>query len=556
MRWRRSTWRDPEIAPDEIFLDATNAPLFDRARFEGRLERPLGRSTFTFIGGVLGLVLLILVGQLWNLQIFQGTTYAAMSARNSLSSQVVFANRGVVSDVQGVPLITNEAGEEGHVVRRYLTPGLGSVLGYISYPKKDSSGNYYDTEITGLAGIEAYFNTVLGGENGTLLVERDALGEVQSQGVIISPVNGSDLALTIDMRAQKALYDAIRSLADRVPFIGGAGILMEVNTGAVRALVSYPEYDSNILSSGAPSDSIAGYNASARKPYLDRAVVGLYAPGSIVKPFEAAGALTDGIITPDVTVNSTGSISVANPYDPKHPTIFKDWKALGVVDMREAIAWSSDIYFYMVGGGYGGQKGLGIERLAYWYRVFGLESPTGVELPNESSGFVPTPAWKEKTYNEIWRIGDTYHTAIGQYAMQITPIEMARAFAAIANGGKLVKPTLIKDAPLQGESVAVSQEALRVVREGMRKGVTEGTSAGLYPLESFVHLAGKTGTAQTGVHNEFYNSWAAGFFPYENPKYVYVVVMEKGPSTNTTGGVYVMSQFLSKLHQTAPEYFE
>ncbi|HRH24603.1 MAG TPA: penicillin-binding transpeptidase domain-containing protein, partial [Candidatus Paceibacterota bacterium] len=177
-----------------------------------------------------------------------------------------------------------------------------------------------------------------------------------------------------------------------------------------------------------------------------------------------------------------------------------------------------------------------------------------IEIENENSGFTPSPAWKEKTYGEPWRIGDTYNTSIGQYAMQITPLEAVRAVAAVANGGKLLRPTLVKDAPIQGESIAISPESLKIAREGMRLGVTEGTSIGLNPL-SYVKAAGKTGTAQLGVHNEYYNSWAVGFFPYDKPKYAYVVVMERGPAGNPTGGIYVMSQVFSKLRYSAPEYF-
>jgi penicillin-binding protein 2 len=370
------------------------------------------------------------------------------------------------------------------------------------------------------------------------------------------PMPGEDIRLSIDTRAQEAFFEVVSEVADQIPYLGGAGVLMDVETGAIRALVSYPEFDPNVLASGGPRETIAAYNASARKPYLDRAIAGLYAPGSIVKPLSAAGALTDGIITPEVTVNSTGSISIPNPYDPERPSIFKDWKALGIVDMRDAIAWSSDIYFYMLGGGYGGQSGLGIERLAEWYRAFGLERTTGIELSGESAGFVPTPLWKEGEYEEPWRIGDTYHTAIGQYAMQVTPIAVARAFAAVANGGKLVTPSLREGAPVTGETLAIDPLALQVAREGMRQAVTEGTAVGLSSLDSITRVAAKTGTAQTGVRNEFYNSWIVGFFPYEKPKYVFVVVMERSPAGTTTGGVYVMSQFLPKLHRVAPDYFE
>ena len=386
-------------------------------------------------------------------------------------------------------------------------------------------------------------------------MEEDARGSVQSQGTIVTPKNGVNLELSVDARAQSALYEAISGLADKVPFQGGSGILMDVNTGEILALVSYPEFNPNVLSSGQPSETIAAYQKDKRQVYLDRAVTGLYTPGSIIKPLEAAGAISDGNVTPEQGIVSTGSISIPNKYDPAHPSIFKDWKAHGWVDARRAIAVSSDVYFYAVGGGYGNIKGLGIERLKYWFESFGLTSSTGIELLGEKKGFVPTPAWKESTLKEPWRLGDTYHTAIGQYAMQITPIEAARAIAAVANGGKLVRPTVLKGQAPEGQSIAIAQSALQVAREGMRLGATEGTSIGLNDL-SYVRIAGKTGTAQLGFHNEWYNSWAVGFFPYENPKYVYVVVMERGPSGNATGGVYVMHQFLQKLHATAPEYFK
>ncbi len=545
---------DRELAPDEIFLDSSNLPDFDSGRLEGRLERPVSRTAFIGLSAGVGLLFLVLIVQAVNLELVKGTAYAAQSEKNRLRPEVIFAERGAITDRYGTPLAWNEAGEDGYPERKYMTPGFGHVLGYVSYPEKDKAGNYYETEIEGMAGIERAFDETLAGKNGTLLVEEDARGKVESQGSIVAAKNGDTLALAIDARAQEAFAAAIKELADKIPFKGGAGVLMDVNTGEVRALVSYPEYDPNVLSSGKDRNAIVAYNKDAREPYLDRPVSGLYTPGSIVKPMIAAGVYNDGIISPDKIIVSTGSISLPNPYDPSHPSIFKDWKALGAMNMRSAVAYSSDVYFYTVTGGFAGQKGLGIDRLDYWYKAFGFTAKTGIEIQNENTGFIPTPAWKEKTYGEPWRIGDTYHTGIGQYAMQITPLEAVRAVAAVANGGKLVKPTLIKDAPVQGESIAVNPEGLQIVREGMRMGVTEGTSVGLHAL-SYVNAAGKTGTAQLGVHNEYYNSWAVGFFPYENPKYAYAVVMERGPAGNATGGIYVMSQVFSKLRYTAPDYF-
>ncbi len=559
MRWFRRRRgrgrRTRELAPEDILLDAENLPDFNKGNLEGKLEKPIPRTTYLGLAVVFMLGFTVLSAQAVHLQLLQGQKYREQSERNRVRPEVIFAARGAIVDRNGEPLVSNEVSEDGHITRKYAYPAFSHLLGYVSYPKKDTSGNYYDTVIKGLSGVEASMDDRLAGENGTLLVEEDARGAVQSQGAIQPPKNGETFTLSVDARAQRAFHDAIAEVADKVPYKGGSGVLMDVNTGEIIALASYPEYDPNVMSAGSPSDVIAAYQRDSRQIFLDRAVGGLYTPGSIVKPLEAAGALSDGTIVPETSVFSSGSISIPNPYFPDKPTIFKDWKALGLMDTRHAIAWSSDVFFYAVGGGYGSVKGLGIERLKYWYDTFGLTSKTGIELQGEKAGFVPTPAWKEKTFKEPWRIGDTYHTAIGQYAMQVTPLEAARAIAAVANGGKLVKPTVLKGTQPVGQSIAISQYALQVAREGMRLGVTEGTSHGLNDL-SYVKLAGKTGTAQLGVHNEWYNTWAVGFFPYDKPKYVYVVVMERGPAGTSIGGIYVMHQFFQKLHQTAPEFFD
>lgn len=548
-------YREREIAPDEIFLDASNIPDFDSGRLEGRLEAPLSRRAYAWLGGGIALLILILGGQAWNLQIRQGSVYASQSERNSLRPVTLFAPRGAITDRNGVLLAQNHSTDDGFTKRIYQAPGFAHLLGYVSYPKKDTSGNFYETETQGLAGVEETFNALLAGHNGQVLVEEDALGDVVSQGVTVPAVSGETLTLSIDARVQQAFYTAISQLAERIPFVGGSGVLMDVHTGEIYALVSYPEYDPNILSSGTPSEVIASYATDPSRPYVDRAVSGLYTPGSIVKPMEAAGAYSDGIIAPGTSIYSSGSISIPNRYNPDKPTIFRDWKAHGYTDMRHAIAVSSDVYFYAIGGGYGAQRGLGIERLRYWYEAFGLATSTGIELSGEAVGFVPSPAWKKEVLGEEWNIGNTYHTAIGQYAMQITPVEAARAVAAIANGGTLVTPTVIKDAVTRNVQMTIDPEGLRIAREGMRLGVLEGTSKGLNDL-SFVSLASKTGTAQLGVNNEFYNMWVVGFFPYEAPKYAYVVVMERGPAGNGVGGIYAMHQILQEMHENAPEYFK
>jgi penicillin-binding protein 2 len=535
-----------EIAPDEIFLDTQISDDFDRDRFEGRLERPLTRSSFVTIGIVIGVVFLFLIGGAWNLQIRQGTLYAAESAHNSLAATTIFAERGTIVDDTGAVLAENEQASDGSVQRVYTIPAMGQVIGYVSYPKKDSSGNYYDTEETGVTGIEEEFNSTLAGQNGQLLAETDAFGHVQSQGTIVPAVNGSTLQLSIDGNLESLFANALADISNKEHFIGGAGVIIDVHTGAVKAIVSYPYYDPNVMSNGEPVATIAAYDTDPDRPFLDRAVAGLYAPGSIVKPMEAAGALTDGVITPETTVNDPGFISIPDPYDPTQTYIYKDWKVLGIVDVEKAIAWSSDVFFYTVGGGYGDIKGLGIDRLDYWFEQFGLGEPTGIDLPGEASGLVPSPAWKEATLGQPWYLGDTYHTAIGQYSMQVTPIQMVRAIAAVANGGQLLTPTILAGQKPEYTTVPVSAASIETVHEGMRLGVTSALSEAINL--PYVSVAAKTGTAQVGALNQYDNAWVEGFWPYDNPEYAFAVVLERGPVGVGEEGVNVMQELFESLY--------
>ncbi len=548
--WQSRPRRDPEIEPDEIFIDSSTA--FDRARFEGRIEKPLSRGTFFSLSIVLGMLAVILIVRSWNLQVTNGTVFAAESARNSLESTILLAPRGIITDEHGVVLAENAESADGSVTRVYPIPSLGQIIGYVSYPKKDSHGVYYDTSETGLAGVEAEYDPFLTGVNGRVLIEKDALGRVRSQGVVLPAKDGGTLRLSIDANLEQLFARAVKDVATKQSFIAGAGVILDVNTGEVRAIVSYPSYDPNVMANGGPASAIDGYNSDPGRPFLDHAVQGVYAPGSIVKPFVASGALTDGVITPSTIIDDPGFLSLPDPYHPGKTFIYKGWKALGLVDVRKAIAWSSDVFFYTVGGGFGSQKGLGIDRLDYWYRQFGLGSPTGIDLPGEVSGLIPTPAWKEAVFKEPWYLGDTYFTAIGQYSMQVTPIQMARATAALANGGRLFTPTLLAGQAPSYSTVPVDPSALEVVREGMREGVT---SALAHAIDlPYLSVAAKTGTAQVGAHNQYDNAWAEGFFPYDHPRYAFAVVLERGPSGAGEQAVNVMRDLFDALRAENSPY--
>lgn len=532
--WRRTKRRNSEIAPDEIFLDASNAPAFNRARFEGRIEKPLPRATFLSLVGVCALLMLILLVRAWNLQITNGAAFAAKSANNSLEVRTLFAPRGIITDIFGVVVAENIEKDDGSVRRNYPIPSFAHVIGYASYPKKDAKGIYYDTGQTGLAGIEAEYDSLLAGKNGQLLTETDVFGRVRSEGIMVPAEAGKTVQLSIDANLQELFARAIINVARTRNFIAGAGVIMDIHTGAIRAMVSYPSYDSNVMASGGPSETIAGYSTDPGRPFIDHAVQGVYAPGSVVKPFIAAGALTDGIITKETIINDRGFISLPDPYRPGKSYIFKGWKVLGPMDVQSAIAWSSDIFFYAVGGGFGNQKGLGIHRLEYWYRQFGMGSVTGIDVPGEAAGLIPNPEWKRATLHEPWYLGDTYFTAIGQYSVQVTPIQMVRATAAVANGGKLFTPTLLAGQTPSYTTVPVSAAALAEVRAGMRKTVTNAIAGAInFP---YIKVAAKTGTAETGTRNQYDNSWIEGFFPYEDPTYAFVVVLERAPAAVAGAG--------------------
>ncbi len=553
--WPRRRRRYTEINPEEILIDSSNVSQFDIDQLEGKIERPIGRRSLAWVGGVLALVCIGYIARAGMLQIVHGAAYAKQAAENTLAEHVLFADRGIITDRNGVELAFNTISttdqEKDFADRTYSDhAGLAHVLGYVTPPAKDTSGFYFRTSFAGVDGIEEAYNDTLQGKNGTTLTETDARGTIVSESARLPPVHGKTLTLSIDAEITEALHLAIKERADLSGYQGGSGVIIDVQTGELLALTSYPEYAPQDLSRGS-STTLAALLADTRQPFLDRAISGLYAPGSIVKPIMAAAALNEGIIDEHKQILSTGAISIPNPYDASNPTIFKDWKAHGWVDMRKALAVSSDVYFYAIGGGYLDQPGLGIARIETYLRMFGFGKETGLAGFAEPKGTIPNPAWKEATFNgDPWRLGNTYHTAIGQYGVQITPLQAARATAAVANGGVLLTPTLIANSAPRGSSLPISSYALRVAREGMRQAAMPGGTAAALALP-FVDIAAKTGTAQVGAKNEFMNSWVIGFFPYENPKYAFAVVLERGPAGTLFGAPAVMNGFFTWMHQHA-----
>lgn len=563
--WKKSRGR--EIDPEDIFLDSSNRAQFNASQFEGRIERPVSHLAILSVGIVFMLAILIFAGKAFHLQVLQGQAYADISRNNRLDRDIIFASRGIITDRTGAELAWNEpqfavgTEESGatttlpYAKRVYeARPGFAHILGFVRYPKADASGSWWREEYTGVSGIEHALDSELAGENGSVMSETDARGKLVRSDIVDPPRDGRAVQLSIDADVQAKLAEVLQVHAKNNRFQGGAAMIMDVRTGELLAMTSFPEYDNGAFSDGDQA-AITSADTDALTPLLNRAVAGVYAPGSIVKPMFAAAALHEGIIDPSKAILSTGSISIPNPYFPDKPSIFRDWKAHGYTDMRRAIAVSSDVYFYAIGGGYQDQKGLGIQKIDDYARMFGFGATSGFMLGGEAEGTIPTPEWKREVFNDEWRLGDTYNTAIGQYGFQVTPLQVMRYVAALANGGTLLKAHLLMGQPVEGTKIELTDKELRIAREGMRQAVGEGGTAASLNIGG-IELAGKTGTAQVGTRNQYMNSWVIGFWPASAPKYAFAVVLEKAPAGTNSGAAPAMSQFFYWLRDAKPEYIQ
>lgn len=433
---------------------------------------------------------------------------------------------------------------EKNTVRNYVMgPVFSHVLGYTGRVTKDNLEvleNYSASDYIGKDGLEKFYESELRGTPGETEVVRTAMGVKKEDKVISEPVAGYNLVLNIDAKLQKTVYDSLEKSIKNLGSKKGAAVALNPKTGAVLALVSYPSYDDNMFSQGI---SKADFNAiinDANQPFFNRVISAQYPAGSTIKPFLAMGALEENIISPTKLINDIGYILVHSQYDPSVSYKFAGVVPHGWVDMKKAIAVSSNVYFYTVGGGYENQQGLGPTRIKKYLDLFGWEQKTGIDLPQEFKGFVPSPDWKKKVKKENWWDGDTYNLSIGQSDLQVTPLQVAVAYSYIANGGTMYKPQVVqkiingsgKDAPVvkefQPEIISqnfIDPKSVSIVREGMLDGVQKdyGSSYMLHDLP--VTVAGKTGTAETNKAG-FYNTWSVSFAPYNNPEIVFVTTIE------------------------------
>jgi penicillin-binding protein 2 len=414
--------------------------------------------------------------------------------------------------------------------------GLSHILGYtgkISVDELQTLGpDYSPIDYVGKMGIEYSWEKELKGVAGRKNIEVDALGRQKTILSEVPAIDGANLQLTIDSRLQQKVEEVTKAYLQKANLHRAAVVIMNPNNGEILSLLSLPAYDNNLFAKGISQEEYQHFLNDPDRPLFNRVVNGEFPSGSTVKPVYAAGALEEKIITAATSVLSTGGLRIGQWF-------FPDWKAggHGQTDVKKALALSVNTFFYYIGGGYGDFKGLGLDGLVKYARLFGLGVVTGIDLPGERPGFVPSAAWKKATKNESWYIGDTYHLAIGQGDLIVTPIQVANYTAAIANGGTLYKPHLVKNIlgednklvqaiqPVVIRTNLVDPQNLEIVRSGMRDTVTVGSARSLNTLP--VEVAGKTGTAQWSAKKATH-AWFIGFAPYDHPQLVITVLVEEG----------------------------
>lgn len=540
-----------QIDPDQILLDAKNLPGFNIDQFEGRIAKPVSVKIIFILQIFFLLVVVSFISRVFFLQIVEGDQNFELSEKNKLRQSIIFADRGIIYDSKNIPLAWNEPTKDGQDFsqRKYIDSiGFGKLLGYVDYPKKDSSGFYYSKDILGIEGIEFIYNDLLKGQNGSKIIETNSIGEVVDDATIRRPIPGNDIRLTIDYEMQSMLAQAMQKSIDQFGFTGGAGVMMDVNTGDLLTYVNLPEYNPEILSIGSDKESISNFFNNPNNPFLDRVSRGLYTPGSIVKPFVALAALEENLISPYKIINTKGFISIPNPYNPDNPSLFNDWKNHGPINMKDAIAVSSNVYFYIVGGGFEEQKGLGIETLNKYLSMFSFGQTIQTSEFTSLPGVVPNPEWKRKVFNDAWRVGDTYFTSIGQYGFQVTPLQMVTSVAALANKGTLLSPRLFSNGmtpPQIIRQLEFDDDNYKIVEEGMRGAVLNGSARRLNFPE--LEIAAKTGTAELGITKENVNSWIVGYYPLNNPEVAFAIVLEKGSVKNLLASAVAAQEFFKWL---------
>jgi penicillin-binding protein 2 len=480
----------------------------------------LGAGRALIFATILFIAFFILIWRLFDLTIIQGHAFRALADNNRTRELIIHAPRGILYDRTGKPLVENieqdrKVGNftEVDYRRHYLfADSLSQVTGY--------TGELTDTELKdeyyqlrgyeagdkiGRAGAEAYYEDKLKGEDGKELVEIDATGKMIRVLGRQEAVPGENITLSVDAALSETAAHAF-PVGEK-----GAIVITKPTTGEVLALYSAPTFDAN---------DVSPFINDPDQPMFDRAISGVYPPGSTFKLVLSVGGLEEGAVKPDTIVDDNGTITIG-------PFTFSNWyfteygKTEGPVTIVKALQRSNDIFFYKVG------EWLGITKIAKWARIMGLGKALGIELSGEATGLVPDPTWKAATFNtpsdlaqhnDQWYLGDTYHVAIGQGYLLTTPLQVNAWTNIIANGGKLCRPTIQKALNDKGDckDLGIKPDTLKLIATGLTEACATGGTG--WPLFEFkvknksVPVACKTGTAEFGDQNRTH-AWFTTYAP-------------------------------------------
>jgi penicillin-binding protein 2 len=493
--------------------------------------------------------------------------------------QAIVVQRGIPRDlalqVEGRSLLLPGVSIRPEPGRAYPSgPLVAHVVGYVGRVDEETRERerlpngqplYEMDDSVGHTGMEALLEPTLRGRKGFHIVEVDINRRMVRELDRRPPDPGASVALTIDLGLQKVTTDALNEELARAGVPAGAAVALDPATGEVLALVSLPSYNIQEFSDGISSRAYAALVNDDHRPLFNRCLGGLYAPGACAMPFVALAALRQGVIDGETVHVCKGGVHIPAEYNEISRKLFRCWQpgGHGPLTVAGALAQSCDVFFYnlsvppavdarnrpfryyeaAVGGTPIEFKGLGIERLNEGAAAVGLGRKTGIELPGEEAGLLPTPEGKRKRGGGEWSVGDTINTGVGQGDFQVTPLQMAVAVAALANGGTLYRPRLLKSILRDGnrrieeqEPVVVGRleaprEVIETVRQGMRQTIVSGTGRRL-DVPGIV-VAGKTGTAETetadapGATGQKPHAWFTAFAPYDRPRIALVVILEK-----------------------------
>lgn len=512
-----------------------------------------------FFYGLLLIGWLLILGRLFELQVIYGAKNRSLAEGNRIRKVVLPAPRGLIYDRQGKELVVNVpvyrlcsekekncqpitrdealkreaqgniSGELRVAIGRQYPYGqtLAHLLGYLGEASVEEVEKKQAQlgDLLGRMGVEQEYETVLRGQPGGEVFEVNAQEEKIRELGATQPKTGQDLKLSIDAELSKIAFEALSGRS-------GAVVATDAKTGQVLVLVSSPSFNPEKISPEVLTDP--------NQPLFNRALAGLYPPGSTFKIVTAAAGLEEGKIDRETTYEDTGQIKVGD-------YIYNNWyftqygRTEGMIGLVQALKRSTDTFFYKVG------EWVGPTKLSEWGKAFGLGEVTGLDLPSEAAGLVPSPEWKEKTLGERWFLGNTYHFAIGQENLLTTPLQINMMMSVIANNGRLCPPRVLQDteSKSQCQDLQLNPETLVLIKEGLKEACSSGGTA--FPFFDFEpRVAGKTGTAEFGDKENRTHAWFTAFAPVDppgaGPQIVVTALVEAGGE-----GSYVAAPIVKKV---------